>query len=166
MTVEVAEDSDAYLGLEPGDSPNGDNYAEQDANGHLEVDIGENPNDGYGVNSNSVTWFDNVIKVTNQGKADADFYVEDNGGLGDSEGEIDFYTGAASGNEGDDGIVSILGEGNSVQIELGEYEEIGIRVNSAEDQKAPLFDDHVTLVADSPDAGMEENGDEENGDEA
>ena len=154
VTVEVAEDPDAYLGLEPSGSPNGENYAEINDNGHLEIDIGENPNDGEGVNSNSVTWFDCVFTVRNQGKATADFYIEDGDGLGEGEGKIDFYTGEASGSDGDDELNTIVGESYSQELEEGEEGIcVGIRVNSAEDQDDPLFDDHVTLVADSPDAG-------------
>ena len=70
VSVQVANDADAYLGLLPGDSPNGDNYVEEDEHGHIEVDIGENTNGGEGVNSNSLTFFDNLVEVCNQGKED------------------------------------------------------------------------------------------------
>ena len=156
VTVEVAEDPNAYLGLEPSGSANGENYAEvDDDSGHLEIDIGENPNDGHGVNSNSTTWFDCVFTVTNQGKEDATFYVEDMEGLGTEEGEVSFYTGEASGSNGDDNLDFIVGQDNEVDLDLGSGDSIcvGIRVNSAEDQADPLFDDHVTLIADSPEAG-------------
>ena len=154
VTVEVAEDPDAYVGLEPSDSPNGENYAEID-DGHLEIDIADQP-EGDGVNSNSVTWFDCVFTVTNQGKEAATFYVEDKDGLGEDPGEISFYTGEASGSDGDEGIDSIVAddsENPEVHLDTGHSECIGIRVNSAEDQEDPLFDEHVTLIADSPEAG-------------
>ena len=160
VTVAAAEDSDAYVGLEPSDSPNGENYAEvDDDSGHLEIDIADSSNGGEGVNSNSTTWFDCVFTVTNQGKEDATFYVEDMDGLGEDEGEVSFYTGEASGSSGDGGIDTIVGQESEVELELGHSICVGIRVNSDEDQDDPLFDDHVTLIADSPEAGAQDNDD-------
>ena len=66
ITIQVAEDPNAYLGLDECDTLHGDNYVFIDEKGHLEIDIGENPNGGQGVNSDSRTWFDNVFEITNQ----------------------------------------------------------------------------------------------------
>ena len=161
VTVAAAEDPDAYVGLEPSDSPNGENYATvSDETGHLEIDIADSSNGGHGVNSNSVTWFDCVFTVRNQGKAEADFYIEDMEGLGEDEGEVDFYTGDASGSEGDDGTETIVGQENSQSLtEGGEPICVGIRVNSEEDGQDDI-DLDVTLIADSPDAGAPDNDDE------
>ena len=78
VSIEVAEDPNAYLGLKPMDTPNSRNYVGLDE-GHLTIDIGEHDDfssegpaaPGEGVNSDSFTWFDGMFLLCNQGKADA-----------------------------------------------------------------------------------------------
>lgn len=157
VTIQVAEDPDAYLGLDGTGSVNSDNYVDIDENGHLAVDIGENPNGGEGVNSDSFTWFDSMVQVCNQGKEDVGFYIQepDDDAFPD-EYEVDgeprlmFYTGEAAG-VGDDGVESVMGEENAIHIPLGECVELGVRtytegIDATEDE--PLFGDEVTLIAD------------------
>ena len=67
VSIQVAQDPDAYLGLVPMDTPNSDNYVGLDEYGHLEIDIADQT-EGEGVNSNSTTWFDGLFKIVNQGK--------------------------------------------------------------------------------------------------
>jgi len=72
VTVQVAEDHNAYLGLDKcaiddEETPNS-SFVERDGYGHLEIEMGDSGNDGFGVNSNSVSSFDNVFQITNQGK--------------------------------------------------------------------------------------------------
>ena len=156
VEIQVAEDPDAYLGLDECDTPHGDNYVEvsSDTNGHLEIDIGENPNDGEGVNSNSRTWFHNVFEICNQGKEDACVWIEKDEDWpivdeGPYEGEprVDFYL-------EDDDEESILGAENAYEIGLGECYCIGIKTIThgidANDDEALLADlgDEITLVAD------------------
>lgn len=71
LTVQIAEDDRAYLGLVPLDTPNSNEYVEKDDHGHLEIIIGENSNGGHGVNSNSNTRFEGLFDVCNQGTAEA-----------------------------------------------------------------------------------------------
>lgn len=157
VTIQVAEDPDAYLGLDECDSPHGDNYVDLDKNGHLKIDIGENQNGGDGVNSDSITWFDNVFEVCNQGKEDICLWIpktddwpeDDDGNL-----RVDFYFGEAAG-EGDEGIQSIVGPENATQIELGTCECVGVRtytkgLDATVDDKTLLeeIDDVITIVAD------------------
>ena len=95
VTVAVAEDPNAYLGLskcrlpvfgerpntspedeeelsydpEFEETPNSSFVVETNDNGHIEIDMGHSgEGGGEGVNSNSVTSFDNVFQITNQGK--------------------------------------------------------------------------------------------------
>ncbi len=165
VTIQVAADPDAYLGLDECETLHGDNYVELDDNGHLYVDISENPNAGEGVNSNSRTWFHNVFQICNQGKEDACVWIErdDNWPVVESgpyEGDprVDFYL-------EDDEEASILGAENATAVRLGECYCIGIRTNThginANDEAALLDDleDTITLVADvecpDPDAPPE-----------
>ena len=155
VEIKVANDNDAYLGFDecPG-SLNSQNYSGLDDNGHGYLKFADQGGHGEGINSNSVTWFDNTFRVTNQGKATMDFYVEDSDDLGEGEGEVLFYTGGASGSQGDEGITSIVGKDNSISLGTGETECIGVRVNSAKEGQEDI-DLMVTAVADSPEAGGE-----------
>ena len=165
VTIEVAEDPDAYLGLDETGSTNSDNYVELDDDGHIEIDIGENPNGGEGVNSDSFTWFDSMVEVCNQGKEDVGFWIvppedEDfpgdidatglDGTLYEDEPRLEFYIGKAAGT-GDDGTTSVMGEDNAVLIPLGECIELGVRmmtkgIDATENDQ--LFGDEIQLIAD------------------
>ena len=162
VTIEVAEDSDAYLGLDEVEgSANSDNYVNLDEHGRLEIDISNNPNGGGGVNPDSVTWFDSMVEVCNQGTEDAGFYIvpPDDGDFpdetsaedGDGNDRLQFYTGEAAGSQGSDGTQSVMGEHNAIDISVGECKELGVRtvtkgVDATEEDE--LFKDEVTLIAD------------------
>ena len=144
VSIEVAEDPDAYLGLSPIDTPNSDNYVDLDEKGHLEISIGENPNGGEGVNSNSTTWFDGLFKVCNQGKETAGVYIEDF-----EDEHVDFYRyDDEEGQPGDE--LSIVGKVNTVELEVGECMEVGIRTEThgVDANDGPLFDQDVQFIAD------------------
>jgi hypothetical protein len=175
VTVQVAEDPNAYLGLSGTGSPNSDNYVSIDDNGHLAVDIsshddfsGPDTQPGEGVNSDSFTYFDSMVEVCNQGKEDVGFYVEpptddDFPGGVDATGpdgtpyadepRLQFYTGEAA-LDGDAGTDTVMGEANAETVLLGECIELGVRVMTkgidASDDTGidQLFDQEVRLVAD------------------
>lgn len=158
VSVEVAEDPDAYLGLDECATILGDNYVDVDEYGHIEIDIGENPNGGEGVNSDSLTWFDDLFEVCNQGKEDICLYViQDENWPEDDDGNprVDFYL-------SDDREDSILGIDNARLVEIGECTCIGLQTNTrgvdATDPELLLedVDNSVSLVADvSTDLGNE-----------
>lgn len=149
VTVQVAEDPDAYLGLDECDSVHGDNYTELDEKGHLTIDIGENPNDGEGVNSDSLTWLDNVFEVCNQGKEDVCLWVvedDDWPTTDDGDPRVDFYL--------EDRDDSILGADNATLLELGTCACVGIQTRThsvdatTDDTLLDDIGDTITLVAD------------------
>ena len=175
VTVQVAEDPNAYLGLSGTGSPNSDNYVSIDDNGHLAIDIsshddfsGPDTEPGDGVNSDSFTYFDGMVEVCNQGKEDVGFYVEPPtdddfpGGIDATgpdgtpyadEPRLQFYTGEAA-LDGDAGTDTVMGEANAETVLLGECIELGVRVMTkgidASDDTGidQLFDEEVRLVAD------------------
>ena len=115
LTIQTAEDPEAYLGLEECDSIHGDNYVEVGSDdGHLEVEIGENPNDGEGVNSNSLTWFDNAFEICNQGKEKACVWIDAEVATENGVPFVDFFV-----FDGDDER-PILGVDNAIGINQGE----------------------------------------------
>lgn len=156
MTIQVAEDENAYLGLQGcPDSPN-QSYTGDDGKGHLTIDMTpDNPTEagGIGVNSDSTSYFDRVFQICNNGKEDVCIHIEDDDDWPvvpegfDDEGErrLDFYL------EGDRES-SIIGEENSFALPLGECVCIGLLTRtyslSEEDRILEELDDMVTIVAD------------------
>lgn len=134
ISIEVADDPDAYLGLDgcPG-SPN-NSYTETDGEGHLTVEMDPgNPTDagGQGINSDSLSAFDDVFQICNQGKQEVCVWIdaqvrEDL--LMDhdtSEPVIDFYV-----LDGDGEPRSIRGVEQAVSLPVGECYCVGIRTYS------------------------------------
>ena len=152
VTIAVAEDPNAYLGLDKCNTPNG-SYAHLDDNGHLKIFMDEeNPTRddtplGDGVNSNSTTRFDRVFQICNQGKEQVCVWIEDDDWPKTPDGEprIEFYVEDNSG-------TSIIGNGNAVPVEVGGCFCVGMRVKtyglSEGDTLLEDLDDTITIVAD------------------
>ncbi|MFP8889887.1 hypothetical protein ACLI4U_08950 [Natrialbaceae archaeon A-CW2] len=154
VTIQVANDSDAYLGMKLLDTPNSNNFVDYDENGHLYIDIADQPSaGGEGVNSDSYTWFDGMFELCNQGKADATISYELPEGV--VENDVDEQTVAFYYIE--DGERVIVEEGQGVPLDLGECEEIGVRTvtKGIAADETPLINGMVTVTADAPGAGEE-----------
>ena len=99
-TIQVAQDPDAYLGLDRCDTPNGE-YALIDDNGHLAIEMSPDNEDvlGDGLNSNSRTFADNVFQITNQGKEEVCVWIQDSDDWPTFDGErrVQFYVGSSEG---------------------------------------------------------------------
>ncbi|ARS90295.1 hypothetical protein [Natrarchaeobaculum aegyptiacum] len=132
VSVAVAEDGDAYLGLTPCDTKHGDNFVGDDGRGHVTLDFGASGNGGNGVNSDSRTWFDNVLRICNQGKETVCVWIGDDNwprlvddaydadySEYDGDRRVDFYLGA-------DRDRSIVGVKNAVSLETGACVCIGV----------------------------------------
>ncbi len=164
VSIQVAQDPNAYLGLTPlnaewgettvirSATKNGDNYVDLDEKGHLVIDIGENPNGGHGVNSNSKTWFDGLFELCNQGKEDvcvswdfgADAEIRDDAEL------VFYYDGDLDPDPSTSGRVDVEA-GREVHLPLGGCVVVGLRtetfdVDATEDE--PLFSGTIELTAD------------------
>lgn len=98
MTVQIADDADAYLSLAEGTSAG--EYATVNADGHVEISFGA-VNDALGANDDAVTWFDDLVEVGNNGNSDVTlgYEIADSGGT-DVTSDINLYTG--SGDAGGD----------------------------------------------------------------
>ncbi|QZA88019.1 DUF1102 domain-containing protein [Salinarchaeum sp. IM2453] len=164
VTIEVAEDPDAYLGLDScPDSPN-QSYAEIDEDGHLAIQMSEeNPTDvdGEGVNSNSISWFDDIFQVCNQGKQDICVYIAEKTGA--DPDRVTFYTGEQSGEQPIPDEAQLFSDiEDGIYLPLGACECIGLQVNTREDldnefaldkpEDGDVLLDEVELVADANDA--------------
>ncbi|MDR5672522.1 hypothetical protein RH858_05075 [Halalkaliarchaeum sp. AArc-GB] len=162
VTIQVAEDPDAYLGMDKcsiggSETPNS-SYAHLDGNGHLEILMNpDNPTIGEtdlgeGINSDSRMWADNVFQLCNQGKENACIWIEDyDDELSDppepyeDERRVDFYL-------GDNRDRSIVGEDNAIGLPLGECVCIGLKTNSKGlsegDELLEELDNEIRIVAD------------------
>lgn len=74
--VTVADDASAYLGIQPGDGPNGD-YTDTTDNDALAVNLTDSNDNliGEGINTNAVTTIGDVFQIRNQGTQDIDAAV-------------------------------------------------------------------------------------------
>ncbi|WP_418284689.1 DUF1102 domain-containing protein [Halorubrum sp. DTA46] len=154
VTVQLAEDTDAYLGLKPIDTPNSNNFVELDENGHLKIDIGdyddgtyERPT-GVGVNSDSNTRFDGMFDICNQGKAQAEvcFMFDYDDMVDHGDPNLDFR----------DEYDKTLLCPNRKKIDVGECVRVSIDLASYDVDATsgdPLFDGDVLITADADGAG-------------
>ena len=161
VTIEVAEDPDAYLGLDGcPDSPNS-SYTEIDEKGHLAVEMSsENPTDdrGYGINSDSRSYFDDVFQICNQGKQPVCVWIEDDDWPRyDETGErrVEFYVGESVGADdlNDLGDKRITSADNGVTLGVGDCVCVGVAVVSKGleegDRVLDELDDEIVIHADA-----------------
>jgi hypothetical protein len=176
VTIQVATDENAYLGMKPLDTPNSNNFVELDDDGHLTIDVGEHSDaadenrdvtePAQGVNSDSFTFFDGMFDLCNQGKEAACLSYDlpeapDARAYGDDfiapdpaydQQVITFYYISEGGDDpGDAGDRIMIQEGQSVPLPLGECKEIGLRtVTKGVDATldAPLVEGEAVVTAD------------------
>ena len=157
VTIAVAEDPDAYLGLNGCNGSANSSYTNIDEKGHLEIDMtSDNPTDagGQGINSNSRSWFDRVFQICNQGKEQACVWIreddwptvpEGEGYPDEGEPRIEFYI-------EDDRDSSIVGSDNAVAIDTGGCICVGImtRSHSLEEGDSVFedLDEEIQIIAD------------------
>lgn len=174
VSIQVAEDDNAYLGMNDCMSSDGEttpnsSFADLDGDGHLQVDMGPSGNGGQGVNSKSISWFDNVFQLCNQGKEDVCLWIEDKTGA-DPE-RVTFYMSDSAAGETPDRFAAQDGDRvmndsdlqtfssveDSIHLGLGECVCVGIEVFTKPDDSFEITQpaegdqllDQVSLVADA-----------------
>ncbi|MFW6153334.1 MAG: hypothetical protein ACOC42_03135 [Halobacteriota archaeon] len=175
VSIEVAEDPEAYLGLDKCDTPNG-SYVHDDGDGHMAIfmddqnpTIGDTPL-GEGVNSDSRTWFDRVFQICNQGKQAVCVYIEDDEDWpvveqdDDPDQDLTPYLGdrRVLFYPEDERDGSLIGPENHVLLEVGSCLCVGLRTNTKGladgDELLDVLDNEIVIVADEECAG--DNGEE------
>ena len=164
VKIQVANDRDAYLGLDGcPDSPNA-SYTNIDESGHLEIDMSpENPTEGggEGVNSDSHTYFDDVFQICNQGKQKVGIWIsefetlepEGDYGFGpENDRAVDFYL------DGDDED-SLVGADNAFPLGVGQCVCVGLKtVTKGLVEEDQLIEDYeIVISADADNIGDFEN---------
>ncbi|RZV06290.1 hypothetical protein BDK88_3838 [Natrinema hispanicum] len=81
VAVNVAADASAYLGIQPGDGPNG-NYVDTTSSDALAINLtGDNNNignglaGGQGLNANAITGIEDIFQVKNQGTQEIELKI-------------------------------------------------------------------------------------------
>jgi hypothetical protein len=146
VAVDVADDSDAFLAIEPQATPNGNEYASVNADGTVELDFSETETGGGGLNRNAETIIRDILQVRNQGTQDVIVGVT---GLPDF---MSIYT--------DDGGVAANGNstslnqdsydpssGNLALVRVGEtMNDVGVIFRLKGEDASPLEDFSGTLT--------------------
>ena len=113
VTVEIADDSEAYLAFNDDTFTSGNSGVFADyENGELVIDFGATDGGGQGVNQNTITDFDDVFGINNQGTQEVEIWFELSEEL---EEWVDFYA-VAGNNDGplaSDETLSLVGEDNA-----------------------------------------------------
>ena len=192
MTVQIANDPNAYLGMDDcmdsdgTETPNS-SYAQLDEFGHLQVDMTDtNPTEGggQGVNSDSITWADNVFQICNQGKEPVCLWISEKTGA--DPGRVTLYVDAGQ-RDGDSttpkrltdddprtrnlalldsGLQTFNGVEESISLEVGECVCVGVQVVTKEDDSFEITEpaegdqliDEIGLVADVNETGCRDPG--------
>ncbi|WP_053946946.1 DUF1102 domain-containing protein [Halolamina sediminis] len=153
VAVEVADDSDAFLQLEPADGPNGE-YATT-SGGTLAIDLsGSNPTDagGTGVNTRAITVIERMFAIENQGTQAVDVTLAPDflmsNAAGDSmfayiypEDESEEILGSDSDGVEADGI-------DPVTLGVGDREHYDVYVSTTTTD-APPIDGSITIEAEA-----------------
>lgn len=140
VTVNVADDTDAYLQLEPANTPNGQ-YAKVE-DGKFSIDITDNDNGGEGLNPSSTFVANNVFDVRNAGTQEAELRLSP----GDtSAGTLVFPK--------ENVLLAVLPEDESVTesvtLDVGEQQRFGLLATVSEDFENPPIGDQITFIADA-----------------
>ena len=163
VTIQVAEDENAYLGLEGCPDSANSSYTTTTDSGHFAIDMSaENQTDagGEGVNSNSISRFDDVFQITNQGKEAICVWIEDKAG-GDPQ-RVTFYeerpdqTPIATPPGDDPPDESIEGLDNAIHLDVGESTCVGLETYTKADDEfeetmpeaGDVLLDDITIYAD------------------
>lgn len=143
ITVNVVDDSNAYLGLES-TSAYADNTGDELA---LNFAGGTDNQNGDGLNANADSRFDNVFKIVNNGTNDARISFHD------TEGATGYNSPAATWyyTKGGEGQATGDGEVNAENPVLGPGEELYVHVIFwLTDEDEDDIPDHLGIVAEEP----------------
>lgn len=137
--VKVTGDEKAFLGVKPSPDSKNSQYAKQQPNGELVVNLNQKAKGvtGQGVNPDAVSSFDNVFTITNQGTQSVSVWLED------SSDRVSFYVGGDTSNRPSS-------QGGAVTIGVGETKNIGVVVDATDKGAGTTFldgDDDMIIHA-------------------
>ena len=157
VTVDVADDAQALLRLDPDDADYPNSAYATETDGVIEIDITEDGSgfDGEGISPFATTTIEEVFPIENQGTQEVQVSVESTDLDGsDFEDEVDFFaTPDPDDDDPDFEQVSLLDD--SIDIGVGEAVAAGLEIDATgEDEELDdledLLDDlELTIIADA-----------------
>jgi hypothetical protein len=151
VSVQVADDADAFLAMTPSNGPNGDYASSNDGELVVQLDGSDETPPGDGVNDDAVTELFDVFRVRNQGTQPIYLYITD------SSPQVTFKLGRVSrGNPIKDNpvsrltpneVVSVEGIDNAVQVGVGLEVKIHLVADTTGDSTPESLLDEVTIQA-------------------
>jgi len=150
VTVEVADDDEAYLAFNTdlGNSPDNNYEYASIEDGELTIDFDSNSAGGQGVNPNAISYFDDVFGIENQGTEPLKVWVTLQGDLADY---ADVYPIAGNWSRDD----TMVGESNAVSASwatgVGSGFRVGIEIDLRDEDVDGLLQGTITIHADDID---------------
>jgi hypothetical protein len=140
VNVAVADDANAYLGLDDIDSSPNSEYIDASGN-QLVLNLDSTGSGGSGFNADAETRIDDLIRVTNQGTQTVNVWVTLSGGSTFDDDTLYFYPGdsadtALNDGEGDSDGNDVLKLGTGEDANIGAYVDLGDVSNTDEDVTA------------------------------
>jgi len=130
VDVEVANDSDAYLGLSGVDGDNKEYITDNGSSGTLSIDLDGDqsvPGNGEGVNPNALTEIDHLFKIKNQGTQTVDVSLSKTGA---NSGLIEFYATDDSSESDPYSNGTQIDGSDSVSLGTGEYTVVSLKIDT------------------------------------
>ena len=158
VTVEVAGDAEAYLGLEAGSGPTAEEIVDESGD-IVELDFsGLGDEGGDGINKRATTVFEDVLKVTNQGTNSVYLWTlaPQDGDGSDRADRTRLFAGGSDLSEDDEGN-DISQAGEAVEIGSGDYAEITFEFETKEGTRVGQFTAPKVIRADVDDPGSDES---------
>jgi len=136
VSVNVADDANALLGLEGNSSSDNANYVTTE-NGQVVIDLDQtvSPGGGSGVNKNATTRFDHLLNVSNQGSQTATITAELSGSTPAGVTSVSLY-------DSNDG--SSIGPGSGNPIGAGNQMSLGLEIVTDDTASTGSF--NMTIV--------------------
>ena len=159
IAVDIADDADAFLGMEPIASSPNSAYADVD-DGVIELDLSDSNDDhdsafnGTGVNKNATTNILDIFKITNQGtqKVYVSYDSEELGQPDDDDLYVDLVTNPDSDYTSDSSIPGTLDPAqvpDGVPLDTGESVAVGLFIITRNGSTPDDLDETVTIVAEA-----------------
>ena len=155
FTVKVAEDANAYLGLEPGSGPTANEIVD-DGGDIVELDFGDLGH-GDGINKRATTVFEDVLRVTNQGTNKVYLWTlaPQSGDGSDRADRTRLFVNTGSDLGADDDGNDISQAGEAVELGSGEHVEITFEFETKEGTRVGEFEAPKIIRADVDDPGSD-----------
>jgi hypothetical protein len=155
VSVQVADDADAFLAMESSPGPNGSYAAVEDGQLALRLDGSSGTPAGDGVNGDAVTRIEDIFRIRNQGTQEVFVFIEEFGG-----DAVTLFGGTTTAKNGEgriydaphSGLVSnetpvIEGPSNALRTPVGAPLPVGLEVDTTDSNTSGDLSGNLTVRA-------------------